>query len=89
MGIIWYFELLAFALNTKGKSQRWTYFADCLNMLQVTNLFIFLMNPFSLVNCISGCLGLPDIRLQEKCLPGLEHEERQTLLGRPQPIEVK
>ena len=35
MGIIWYFELLAFALNTKGKSQRWTYFADCLNMLQV------------------------------------------------------
>ena len=35
MGIIWYFELLAFALNTKGTSQRWTYFADCLNMLQV------------------------------------------------------
>ena len=87
MGIIWYFELLAFALNTKGKSQRWTYFADCLNMLQVKKRFIFLM--LNLSNCISGCLGLLDIRLQEKCLPGLEHEERQTLLGRPQPIKVK
>ena len=42
MGIIWYFELLAFALNTKGTSQRWTYFADCLNMLQV--------KPFHLLN---------------------------------------
>ena len=35
MGIIWYFEVLALALNTKGASQRWTYFADVLNMLQV------------------------------------------------------
>ena len=89
MGIIWYFELLAFALNTKGTSQRWTYFADCLNMLQVKPFFIFLMNLFNLFNCKSGCLGLLDIRLQEKCLPGLEHEVRQTLLGRPQPIKVK
>ena len=44
---------------------------------------------FNLFYCISGRLGLLDICLQEKCLPGHEHEKRQTLLGRPQAIKVK
>ena len=75
MGIIWYFEVLAFALNTKGASQRWTYFADVLNMLQASispfNIYVKLFNH---IYSISGCLGLLDICLQEKCLPGGEHE---------------
>lgn len=35
MGIIWYFELLSFATSTEEGDGEWSYFTDCLNMLQV------------------------------------------------------
>ena len=33
MGIIWYFEIISWALGSE--TQEWTYFFDCFNMLQV------------------------------------------------------
>ena len=38
MGIIWYFELLAFALDLDDKEQRSLYFFDFLNMMQVLDI---------------------------------------------------
>merc|ERR1712079_880526 len=59
MGIIWYFELLAFALNTKGTAQRWLYLADILNMLQgvwVFLTFVCKRNVFQVVSMKSDRL---------------------------------
>lgn len=35
MGVIWYFDILAFALTTVTIGAKWFYFTDCLNMMQV------------------------------------------------------
>merc|ERR1712106_85817 len=40
MGVIWYFELLSFATGSENGSEEWSYFTDCLNMLQGVWVFI-------------------------------------------------
>jgi len=40
MGIIWYFELLSFALSKEDVESKWNYFTDTLNMLQGVWVFI-------------------------------------------------
>jgi len=40
MGVIWYFELLSFATSSENGSEEWSYFTDCLNMLQGVWVFI-------------------------------------------------
>ena len=71
MGIIWYFELLAFALDLDDKEQRSLYFFDFLNMMQVLDI-----TPVVLPDSLStaGSLGVPHLRLQEERAAGGDHE---------------
>lgn len=61
MGIIWYFEILAFFIDDDA-DHKWLYLGDVLNMLQVIHT-ILLWQPILNTFIIPGCLGLLDICL--------------------------
>ena len=67
MGIIWYFELIAFFVNG-AVAEEVFYLTDTLNMLQVCFQRPFFYFP--------GCLGVCDFCVQEKCDEGCDQAER-------------
>ena len=63
MGIIWYFEILAFALTSYKLNANIFILTDTLNMCQVKGLFV---NCFFEKNDFTGCVGVHHLRLQKE-----------------------
>ena len=72
MGIIWYFEILAFALTSYKLNANIFILTDTLNMCQVNF-------PCSPLIAFSGCVGVHHLRLQEECDEGRAREVKPAL----------
>ena len=76
MGIIWYFEILAFALANEKIHPNVFIFTDTLNMCQVT-FWKLLKTSFG-----SGCLGLCHLCVQAECVRSDVRTSQRTLQHR-------
>ena len=84
MGIIWYFEILAFALTSYKLNANIFILTDTLNMCQV-NL------PCSPLIAFSGCVGVHHLRVQEERDQGVARKVKQAVQHRQAdvPTDVK